>query len=155
MEHKEPGPKFVVDPDGPDVFRQLIDQILDRVALGQLGALRSGDRLPTVAQLEEDLGVSHGTIVRANKYLESIGVALGQQKGGTRIQDMPSDVRDAVVTAFAARRLAALLLELRRLGVPAKNMKRAFDEQMTRVYGTGARSAPPAASRKKATKKKT
>lgn len=144
-----PAPKFVIDPDGPDVHRQLIEQILDRVALGQLGTLRPGDKLPTVVQLEEDLGVSHGTIVRVNKYLESIGVARGQQKGGTRILDMPADVREAVIDGFAGRRLASILLELKRSGVPVKNVKRAFEEQINRVYGAATRAPKKKASAKK------
>jgi GntR family transcriptional regulator len=148
MEQNGTAPQFVVDPEGPDVFRQIIDQVADRVALGLLGVYRSGDKLPTVAQLEEELGVSHGTIVRVNKYLESVGIARGQQKGGTKILDMPPDVRDAVITGFAARRISAVLLELRRLGVPLRNVKQAFTKEVEHVYGASAGGTKRGAKKK-------
>lgn len=137
--------RYVVDrsPGAATAATQITEHVLDLVALGQLGAvLEPGDKLPTVAQLERELGVSHGTIVRANQDLEKMGIARGRNKGGTTIVDMPNDVRDAVITGFAGRRIRKALLDIARLGVGRDLVERAWDEQVKCVYGELAGEAP-------------
>ena len=66
------------------MFRQLIDQVLGSIAGG---ALRPGDRLPTVRQVAVDLAINPNTVVRAYKELEIRGVLTTQQGTGTFIAD--------------------------------------------------------------------
>ena len=69
---------------GVPVYRQLIDQVLAAIATG---ALRPGDRLPTVRQVAVDLTINPNTVVRAYKELEIRGVLNTQQGTGTFIAD--------------------------------------------------------------------
>lgn len=61
-------------------FAQLRDQIADQVATG---ALRAGDRLPTVRQLAEDLGVAVNTVAKVYRELEADGLVEGRGRAGT------------------------------------------------------------------------
>jgi DNA-binding transcriptional regulator YhcF (GntR family) len=142
-------PRFVIDPEGADVHRQLIEQILDRIALGVIGVLRPGDKLPTNATLCEELGVSHGTIVRVNKYLENIGVITANSKGGTRVAEASAEVAEAVIDAYAARRIGMVLLELKRTGVGLDNIERAIVAKLESVYGKKKRTRAAAKRSKK------
>ena len=71
---------------GIPVYRQVIDQILGAIATG---ALRPGDRLPTVRQVAVDLAINPNTVVRAYKELEIRGVLVTQQGTGTFIAPEP------------------------------------------------------------------
>jgi GntR family transcriptional regulator len=67
---------------GVPVYRQLIDQVLAAIATG---ALKAGDRLPTVRQVAVDLAINPNTVVRAYKELEIRNVLTTQQGTGTFI----------------------------------------------------------------------
>jgi GntR family transcriptional regulator len=65
---------------GVPVYRQLIDQVMGRMAAG---ALQGGDQLPTVRQVAVDLAINPNTVVRAYRELEIRGVLETQQGTGT------------------------------------------------------------------------
>jgi GntR family transcriptional repressor for pyruvate dehydrogenase complex len=54
------------------------------------GELRPGQRLPSEAELVEQLGVGRGTLREAMKKLEALGVVNIQRGDGTYIADKPS-----------------------------------------------------------------
>src|ERR1700683_3816169 len=73
--------QFRLDSDsGVPVYRQIIDQVLGRVAAG---GLSRGDQLPTVRQLAVDLSINPNTVIRAYRELEIRGVLDTQQGTGT------------------------------------------------------------------------
>ena len=110
---------------GVPVYRQLIDQVLVGISSG---ALRPGDRLPTVRQVAVDLSININTVVRAYKELEIRGVLSTQQGTGTFITDQ--DVRQD--EAERQRRLSRLTGEmLARAGAEGftiADVRRALDE---------------------------
>lgn len=61
-------------------YEQIRQQI---AALVATGALREGDRLPTVRTLAADLGVAPGTVARAYRELEAGGVVATRRRVGT------------------------------------------------------------------------
>src|ERR1700735_3083604 len=69
---------------GVPVYRQLIDQVLGAVALG---ALRTGDQLPTVRQVAVDLAINPHTVMRAYREMEIRGILDTQQGAGTFIAE--------------------------------------------------------------------
>lgn len=72
-----------VDLDLPTApWRQVRDQILALVARG---ALPVGARLPPIRQLARDLGVSPGTVARAYRELEAVGVLRTGRRNGTEV----------------------------------------------------------------------
>lgn len=74
----------VFDPTPP--YEQIRRQI---VALVSSGALAPGDRLPTVRQLANDLGLAAGTVARAYRELESAGWLHTRRGAGTRVGATP------------------------------------------------------------------
>ncbi len=87
------------------------EQIRVRVTeLISRGALVPGDRLPTVRQLAVELGVAPGTVQRAYRELELIGVIQSRGRHGTVVSEeqrsrLPRDRRQAL------RRAASQFIE--------------------------------------------
>ena len=67
---------------GVPVYRQIIDQVMGRMAAG---ALRPGDQLPTVRQVAVDLAINPNTVQRAYREMEIRGLLETQQGTGTFI----------------------------------------------------------------------
>ncbi len=51
------------------------------------GVLRPGDRLPTLRQLEADLGINRNTVARAYGVLREDGVIVTRSGGGSRVAE--------------------------------------------------------------------
>jgi GntR family transcriptional regulator len=67
-------------------YEQLRQQISTLVLAG---ALAPGERLPSIRQLANDLGLAGGTVARAYRELESDGVVSKHGRHGTVIQGPP------------------------------------------------------------------
>ena len=93
---------------GVPVYRQLIDQVRNGIALG---SLRPGTQLPTVRQTAVDLAINPNTVVRAYRELEILGVIETHQGTGTfvssqKIERNPAEQErqlDQIVSEFIAR----------------------------------------------------
>lgn len=84
-------PRIVVDVDsGVAPWRQVRDQIVDLIQLGQFGPLPLGSRLPAIRQLAKDLGLAPGTVARAYKELEADGTLKTARRHGTIVAAVPS-----------------------------------------------------------------
>lgn len=80
-----PGAGFQLRAD-PASAAQLHDQIVSQVREAVAsGRLRPGDRLPTVREAADRLGISTGTVGRAYAALERQGVVYGDGARGTRV----------------------------------------------------------------------
>lgn len=106
-------------------YEQIRAQVAGHVAAG---ALRPGDRLPTVRDLAADLGVAPGTVQRAYRELEATGVVISRRRHGTSVApgaprpasaadgalrtddaaDAPDDVRSAAHSLARAALAAGL-----------------------------------------------
>ena len=84
---------------GVPFYRQIIDQVLLRIASGQLGP---GDRLPTVRKQAIDLQVNPNTVARAYRELEIRGVVTTHRGTGTFV------AAESGVAEDAAKRLEFL-----------------------------------------------
>ena len=67
-------------------YQQLREQV---TALVLGGGLAPGDRLPSIRQLANDLGVAGGTVARAYRELESDGVVTTHGRHGTVVEGPP------------------------------------------------------------------
>ena len=81
------------------IYQQLVDAI--RVSV-QRGELEPKEKLPTVQQLSEDLGVARGTIKRAYDELERLGLVEKLQGSGTFVKYRPEDSASSKEQAMAA-----------------------------------------------------
>jgi GntR family transcriptional regulator len=119
---------------GVPVYRQLIDQVRSGMALG---ALASGDQLPTVRQMAVDLAINPNTVMRAYRELELSGLLETHQGTGTFVANKKLERKDAererqltqLANEFAARAGAAgftveeLLERLGELAPPSKQRR--------------------------------
>ena len=84
-------------------YEQLRQQI---TALVLGGALATGDRLPAIRQLANDLGLAGGTVARAYRELESDGVVTARGRHGTVIAGPPREPAPTPDLLAAARSYA-------------------------------------------------
>jgi GntR family transcriptional regulator len=77
---------------GLPVYRQIIDQVHAGRASG---AIRPGDRLPTVRQLAVDLAINPNTVMRAYRELELTGALTTHQGTGTFVTDAKTERNEA------------------------------------------------------------
>ena len=84
-------------------YEQLRQQI---TALVLAGGLAPGDRLPSIRQLANDLGLAGGTVARAYRELESDGVVTTHGRHGTVVQGPPERSGPPPALLEAARSFA-------------------------------------------------
>lgn len=81
------------------IYQQLVDTV--RAAV-QKGELAPKEKLPTVQQMAENLGVARGTIKRAYDELERLGLVEKLQGSGTFVKYRPEDSASSKEQAMAA-----------------------------------------------------
>jgi DNA-binding transcriptional regulator YhcF (GntR family) len=84
-------------------YEQLREQV---TALVLGGGLAPGDRLPSIRQLANDLGLAGGTVARAYRELEADGVVTTHGRHGTRVQGPPRRATPPAELIEAARSYA-------------------------------------------------
>lgn len=91
---------------------QIRDQIRGLVATDQLPA---GQRIPSVRQLANDLGVAPGTVAKAYRLLEAEGLLQTRVGGGTRVHPdastTPAQVIEQARALVSAATMAGVGLE--------------------------------------------
>jgi DNA-binding transcriptional regulator YhcF (GntR family) len=101
-------PRIVVDVEsGVAPWRQVRDQISRLIVHGWLPL---GARLPTIRQLAGDLGIAPGTVARAYRELETVGVLSTGRRQGTVVAAVPQSAPDALQAAAAEFAAAAKAL---------------------------------------------
>ena len=93
-----------IDADSPVPPYEQLRQQVTTLVLG--GRLERGDRLPSIRQLANDLGIAGGTVARAYRELESDGVVTTHGRHGTVIEGPPRRPAPAGELIEAARTLA-------------------------------------------------
>lgn len=112
----EPFYKINSDLDVP-IYRQLVDAIRAAVKKGELA---SGQQLPTVQEMTEELGIARGTIKRAYDELERCGVVEKVQGRGTFVCYQPANSGSRKEQAMAA--IETMLNELEDMGLSASEI---------------------------------
>ena len=120
---------------GIPIYLQLVEQIKERVVSG---GLKSGDQLPTVRALAQELRVNFNTIARAYRILDESGIISTQQGRGTYILEMPppevsEGIRQKALEALTQRYLA----DAERLGVSPEELTKILKDQVARWQQTG------------------
>lgn len=108
-------PIYKVDPNlNVPIYQQLVDIIRTAVKKGEL---ESGQKLPTVQEMSEELSVARGTIKRAYDELEREGIVEKAQGSGTFIKYQPANSGSRKEQAMAA--IDGLLKQLEDMGLSA------------------------------------
>jgi GntR family transcriptional regulator len=71
---------------GIPAYKQIANRLTAAMADG---ALKTGDRLPTIRELNELLGVNPNTVAKAYRELELKGIILSERGSGSFIQAQP------------------------------------------------------------------
>src|SRR5699024_9388519 len=127
---------LTVDPDAPTPpYEQIRRGVIDQIAQGRL---LTGDRLPAIRALANDLGLAAGTVARAYRQLEEAGIVTTRRGAGTRIaegidpESLPSvSGLDPEAEAYAAEVVA----DARHRGLPLDQLVIAVRDAVAQAKG--------------------
>jgi GntR family transcriptional regulator len=109
-----------LDPESPvPLYRQIVEQVRGLIALG---ALKAGDRLPTVRDLAVKGRVNRNTAARAIQQLEHEGVVRTRVGQGTFVADGAGGVDRKHREEAVDGALDRLLVEAHLAGVPLEEL---------------------------------
>jgi len=97
--------------------RQLIEQVLDRVASG---ALAAGAQLPSVRALAAEALVNPNTAARAVRELEQLGVVVGQNGRGVFVSEEGPAIAQSLRRQATLAAFRQALTEALRAGHPVE-----------------------------------
>lgn len=118
---------------GVPLYRQIVDQVKVLVATGKL---KLGDRLPSVRQLSEQLVINPTTVQRAYLDLETAGVIESRHGQGSFIAAGPAGLSKVARERQFAEHLRNALAEAFRLQFDVRDVRRVFDAELQRVFGS-------------------
>ena len=100
--------------DGVPIYLQIVNQIKYLVASGRLV---SGEQLPPVRKLAEQLLVNPNTVARAYRELESARVLSTRQGAGVYVSDSSSPLNRRERNKILNERIDILLTESRQMNI--------------------------------------
>ena len=100
--------------DGKPIYQQIADQVKYLVAAARL---ESGERLPPVRHLAEQLVVNPNTVARAYRELETDGVVVSRRGSGVFVSDGGSPLAKREQKRILNERIDLLLAEARQMNV--------------------------------------
>lgn len=114
---------------GLPIYLQVVDQIKERIAGGQL---KPGDQLPTVRTLALELRVNFNTIARSYRILDEVGIISTQQGRGTYIlNNPPPEVSEEICKNALKVLTGRYLADAERLGADRDEIDQILKDQMT------------------------
>ncbi len=113
---------------GIPLYIQLMEQVKHAV---EIGALREGDRLPTIRKLAEDLVMNPNTVVRAYRELEREGVLDLKHGSGAFIKETAGSRAQLIRKAQTlVQHAVERLLEL---GLTDDELRRVFENELAQA----------------------
>ena len=128
------------DASNCSIYEQIVQQVQEAVATG---TLRSGERLPTVRQLADQLDIAPGTVSRSYSELERLGLVVTEGSKGTRVAERPGrgapeDERMQTLTGL----LRPVAVAGFHLGGTAAELRDALEAAMRDIFGESSASSP-------------
>jgi GntR family transcriptional regulator len=122
---------FSLDPRSPEpIFEQIAFSVKEAVARGELA---TGQQLPSVRELAQELSVNPNTVVRAYELLAQEGVVVRRQGAGSFVTGLTS----ALDGRHRRRQLAELasrtVTEAFHLGFDADEVRAALEQALSSV----------------------
>ncbi len=111
------------------VYKQIVDQIEQMVAMGQL---QPGDKLPAVRQLAAELVVNPNTVAKAYTTLEQKELVITRKGAGTYINNPTSSSRDIQQINIINERLDNIISQAVNLGLSHKQITELFEQRLTK-----------------------
>ena len=111
------------------IYLQLMEQVKHAI---ETGALRSGEQLPGIRPLAEELVVNPNTVAKAYRELEHEGVVELRQGAGAFVTDKAPTKKDADKLRAGQAAVAAAVEKLRARGVTEDEIRRLFEAELAR-----------------------
>ncbi len=119
-----------IDPAAAEpIFRQIAEQFRRLIALG---ALKTGDRLPTVRELAARTRVNRNTAARAIQHLESEGLVRTRVGQGTFVADGATRVGRERLGRVVDAAIDRLLVEAGTAGVALDDLAKRLEARIER-----------------------
>ena len=122
--------------DGMPIYRQISNQIKYLIASGQL---TTGQELPGVRTLAEQLTVTPNTIVKAYGELEAEGLLEKRRGSGTYVSDTNSPLTRKEQRRILTQRIDAALTEASQLNFPLEEVVALLRERHAAMTRTQAK----------------
>jgi GntR family transcriptional regulator len=121
----------VIPRSGVPLYVQIVDQIKHAI---DVGALRTGDQLPTVRQLAIELTIAPNTIVKAYNELQAMQLIESRAGVGTVVTaGRDGALREQQIDAVH-KRLSDVVRDARGLGITADELGVGFESEVRRYY---------------------
>jgi GntR family transcriptional regulator len=106
---------LIISPgDGVPIYLQIVNQVRYLVSSGRL---KTGDELPAIRALAEELVINPNTVARAYRELEVAGIVEKRRTAGTFVSDAGSRLARRERLKIIVQRVDALVAEARQMGV--------------------------------------
>jgi GntR family transcriptional regulator len=112
---------------GKPIYLQLVDQIK---AAAASGALQTGEALPSIRPLAEELRVNRNTIAKAYTELESLGVVETQPGRGCFLRENHAALRKDVRRKLLMEEIDQAIVQAHHLQVPSNEFLELVQERM-------------------------
>lgn len=127
-------PIAIDDASDRSIYEQIVEQIQERIAVGQL---QPGERLPTVRRLADRLDIAPGTVARAYGELERLGLVVTQGARGTRVARRTPSASDRERADTLTGLLRPVAVAAFHLGATAEELRSALERAMTDIFRSG------------------
>ena len=121
---------------GVPIYLQLMEQVKHAIATG---ALRTGEQLPGMRKVAEELVINPNTVAKAYRELEHEGVIELRQGAGAFVSENAPSKKDAEKFRAAQAAVATTVEQLRARGVADNDIRRLFEGELAGM----AKSAGP------------
>ena len=119
---------------GVPIYLQLMEQVKHAI---ETGALRSGDQLPGIRPLAEELVINPNTVAKAYRELEHEGVIELRHGAGAFVSGAAREKRLTDRLRAGQAIVAAAVGKLRSRGVTEAEIRRLFEAELTKLTGKG------------------
>jgi len=116
--------------DGVPIYLQIVNQVKYLVASGRLA---SGDEIPPIRVLAQQLVVNPNTVAKSYHELERDGVVTKRHGAGTYISDAGSPLARRERMKILSERIDALLAEARHLDVTFPDLLDLIQQRQSNV----------------------
>ncbi|MGI8907487.1 MAG: GntR family transcriptional regulator [Candidatus Sumerlaeaceae bacterium] len=116
---------------GVPIYLQVVQQVKHRVATG---ALKAGERLPSVREIAEQLQVNPNTIAKAFSELERQGVVETRRGSGTFVAESGTTLSRAERRRLVGEACDRTATEAYHLSWPAEDLKADFNQRVNEIF---------------------
>jgi GntR family transcriptional regulator len=116
---------------GVPIYLQLMEQIKHAV---ETGAIRSGEQLPTIRSVAEELTMNPNTVARAYRELEREGIVEVRHGLGVFVAGPQSSTTKTAEIRKAGEVLRTAMEKGMALDLSKSELRRVFEEELSRLH---------------------